>query len=132
MVKLTRTLAIIPTVVIFAFIQLRLKKKEALANSENGEELKANFKISKIFPWFILGFLAMSIVASIFTIPQEVVSSTKSISKFLMVCALSAIGLNTSFSSMKKAGIRPMLHGFIISALVVIVALLVEICMGIV
>lgn len=132
MVKLTRTLAIIPTVVAFAFIQLRLKKKEALANSENGEELKANFKISKIFPWFILGFLAMSIVASIFTIPQEVVSSTKSISKFLMVCALSAIGLNTSFSSMKKAGIRPMLHGFIISALVVIVALVVEICMGIV
>jgi uncharacterized membrane protein YadS len=49
-----------------------------------------------------------------------------------MVCALSAIGLNTSFSSMKKAGIRPMLHGFIISALVVIVALVVEICMGIV
>lgn len=132
MVKLTRTLAIIPTVVIFAFIQLRLKKKEALANSENGDEIKANFKISKIFPWFILGFLAMSIVASIFTIPQEVVSSTKSISKFLMVCALSAIGLNTSFSSMKKAGIRPMLHGFIISALVVIVALVVEICMGIV
>ena len=132
MVKLTRTLAIIPTVVVFAFIQLRLKKKEALANSENGDEIKANFKISKIFPWFILGFLAMSIVASIFTIPQEVVSSTKSISKFLMVCALSAIGLNTSFSSMKKAGIRPMLHGFIISALVVIVALVVEICMGIV
>ncbi len=132
MVKLTRTLAIIPTVVAFAFIQLRLKKKEALANSENGDEIKANFKISRIFPWFILGFLAMSIVASIFTIPQEVVSSTKSISKFLMVCALSAIGLNTSFSSMKKAGIRPMLHGFIISALVVIVALVVEICMGIV
>jgi uncharacterized membrane protein YadS len=132
MVKLTRTLAIIPTVVAFAFIQLRLKKKEALANSENGDEIKANFKISRIFPWFILGFLAMSIVASIFSIPQEVVSSTKSISKFLMVCALSAIGLNTSFSSMKKAGIRPMLHGFIISALVVIVALVVEICMGIV
>ena len=132
MVKLTRTLAIIPTVVIFAFIQLRLKKKEALANSEDADSLKANFKFSKIFPWFILGFLAMSIVASIFYIPSAVVSGTKSVSKFLMVCALSAIGLNTSFSSMKKAGIRPMIHGFIISALVVIVALLVEICMGIV
>ena len=35
-------------------------------------------------------------------------------------------------ANMKKAGIRPMLHGFIISALVVIVALVVEICMGIV
>ena len=37
-----------------------------------------------------------------------------------------------SFGSMKKAGIRPMIHGFLISALVVIVALLVEMAMGIV
>ena len=132
MVKLTRTLAIIPTVITFAFVQLRLKRKEALANSQNGSELKANFSIAKIFPWFILGFLAMSIVASVFPIPAAVVSGTKSASKFLMVCALAAIGLNTSFSSMKKAGIRPMIHGFIISALVVIVALLVEMAMGIV
>jgi len=132
MVKLTRTLAIIPTVITFAFVQLRLKRKEALTNSQNGSELKANFSIAKIFPWFILGFLAMSIVASVFPIPAAVVSGTKTASKFLMVCALAAIGLNTSFSSMKKAGIRPMIHGFIISALVVIVALLVEIAMGIV
>lgn len=132
MVKLTRTLAIIPTVITFAFVQLRLKRKEALANSKNGSELKANFNIAKIFPWFILGFLAMSIVASVFPIPAAVVSGTKSASKFLMVCALAAIGLNTSFSSMKKAGIRPMIHGFIISALVVVVALLVEMTMGIV
>lgn len=132
MVKLTRTLAIIPTVITFAFVQLRLKRKEALANSQNGSELKANFSITKIFPWFILGFLAMSIIASVFPIPATFVSGTKTASKFLMVCALAAIGLNTSFSSMKKAGIRPMIHGFIISALVVIVALLVEMAMGIV
>lgn len=50
----------------------------------------------------------------------------------IMGRALATIGLNTSFASMKKAGIRPMIHGFIISALVVIVALLVEMGMGIV
>ena len=132
MVKLTRTLAIIPTVITFAFIQLHIKRKEALANRQDGTELKANYSIAKIFPWFILGFLAMSIAASIFPIPAALVSGTKRLSKFLMVSALAAIGLNTSFASMKKAGIRPMLHGFIISALVVIVALLVEIAMGIV
>ena len=74
----------------------------------------------------------MSIVASVFTIPAQVVSSTKSTSKFLMVCALAAIGLNTSFKDMKKSGIRPMIHGFIISALVVIVALVVEMALGLV
>lgn len=132
MVKLTRTLAIIPTVIVFAFVQLRLKRKEALATCGNAGEMKANFKITKIFPWFILGFLAMSVVASVFSVPATVVSGTKTVSKFLMVCALAAIGLNTSFSKLKKSGVRPMIHGFIISALVVVVALLVEMCMGIV
>ena len=132
MVKLTRTLAIIPTVITFALISLHLKKKEALANAQSADDLKANFKLKKIFPWFILGFLVMVIIASIFSIPTEFVTVTKKTSKFLMVCALAAIGLNTSLSDMKKSGIRPMLHGFIISVLVVIVALLVEICMGLV
>lgn len=132
MVKLTRTLAIIPTVITFAFINLHLKRKEAVKNGANAGELKAKFNIIKIFPWFILGFLAMSVIASLFPIPSAVVGNTKSLSKFLMVSALAAIGLNTSFSSMKKEGIRPMIHGFIISALVVIVALIVEIALGIV
>ena len=132
MVKLTRTLSIIPTVLTFALIQMNLKKKEAIKSGENEKEIKTNFSFSKIFPWFILGFLAMSIVASTFTIPDAVILATKSASKFLMVCALAAIGLNTSFKDMKKSGIRPMIHGFIISALVVIVALVVEIALGIV
>ncbi len=58
MVKLTRTLSIIPTVITFALIQLRIKRKEAIENSQNSKELKANFSIKKVFPWFILGFLA--------------------------------------------------------------------------
>ena len=131
MVKLTRTLAIIPTVVVFAFIQLNIKRREAATEAVSGE-LKANFSIAKIFPWFILGFLAMAIAASVFPIPAAVAAGAKRLSKFLMVCALAAIGLNTSFKEMKKAGARPMIHGFIISALVVIVALLVEMGMGIV
>lgn len=132
MVKLTRTLSIIPTVVVFALIQLRLKRKEAASMGADAAAVKASFSIKKIFPWFILGFLGMSLVASFFSIPAEVVSATKTVSKFLMVSALAAIGLNTSYASMKKSGIRPMIHGFIISALVVVVALLVEICMGLV
>lgn len=124
MVKLTRTLSIIPTVLVFALIQMKLKRNE--------KEFKTNFHFTKIFPWFILGFLGMSIVASVFTIPSHIVSTTKSASKFLMVCALAAIGLNTSFKDMRKSGIKPMIHGFIISALVVIVALVVEIALGIV
>ena len=96
MVKLTRTLSIIPTVLVFAIISMRVKKKSGV----NSRAVKV--KIGKIFPWFILGFLAMSLAASIFDVPAFVVTSSKSISKFLMVCALGAIGLNTSFDKMKN------------------------------
>ena len=125
MVKLTRTLSIIPTVLVFAFINVHIKRKEALA-SGNSAEIKANVSVKKLFPWFILGFLAMSAIKSVGFIPDSVSAVLKDVSKFLMVAALAAIGLNTSFKEMGKAGVAPMLHGFIISALVVVVAIAVE------
>lgn len=132
MVKLTRTLAIIPTVIVFALLQVHLKKKAALAAGANGEEIKANVKFTKLFPWFIVGFVALALVNSVGLIPAAVSMGAKELSKFLMVAALAAIGLNTSFKDMRKSGAAPMVHGFIISALVVIVAIAVEYCMGIV
>lgn len=126
MVKLTRTLSIIPTVLVFSFINLRLKRKESVT----AEYKKVN--IWKLFPWFILGFLALAAINSLGFIPATVSAGAKSMSKFLMVSALGAIGLNTSFKDMKKSGINPMIHGFVISALVVVVAIFVEWCMGLV
>ncbi len=131
MVKLTRTLAIIPTVITFALINVRLKKKAAMKNGTDAS-IHANVKFVSLFPWFIAGFLALAIINSLGIIPASFSTNAKSISKFLMVAALSAIGLNTSFKDMRKSGIRPMIHGFIISALVVIVAITVEYFMGIV
>ncbi|MBQ7097089.1 MAG: YeiH family putative sulfate export transporter [Clostridia bacterium] len=126
MVKLTRTLSIIPTVLVFSLVNLRLKRKESL----NTEYKKV--RITKLFPWFILGFLALAAVNSMGFISADVSGIAKAVSKFLMVAALGAIGLNTSFKDMRKSGISPMIHGFIISALVVIVAIGVEWCMGLV
>ena len=79
-----------------------------------------------------MGFVALAVINSLGAIPADVSSAAKDVSKFLMVSALAAIGLSTSFKDFKKAGIAPMLHGFTISALVVIVALGVEWCMGLV
>ncbi len=125
MVKLTRTLSIIPAVLVFAAINLHLKKKE----QKEGSGVKVSIK--KIFPWFILGFLAMSLLTSIGLIPTALASVLKNVSKFLMVAALAAIGLNTDFKKLCKSGAKPMLHGFIVSLLVVLVAIGVEYMIGI-
>lgn len=126
MVKLTRTLAIIPAVLAFAAINVHLKRK---AQAAEGTAVKVSIK--SIFPWFILGFLAMSALTSLGLIPAGTAAGLKNISKFLMVAALAAIGLNTDFKSLCRSGAKPMLHGFIISLLVVIVAIAVEFAIGI-
>ena len=126
MVKLTRTLSIIPTVLIFSVINVREKCRMNVA--VEGERVN----VLTLFPWFILGFLGLALFNSVGLIPAAASVFLKDLSKFLMVAALAAIGLNTDFREMQKAGLRPMLHGFIISALVVVVALLVEMAMGLV
>lgn len=74
----------------------------------------------------------MAILNSIGLIPAGMSALMKEASKFFMIMALAAIGMKTDLSEMKKSGLNPMLHGFIISALVVVVALGVEMMMGIV
>ncbi len=125
MVKLTRTIAIIPTVLVFAFIGMRVKKKE-LAGANPEQKVGKKVNMLSVVPWFILGFLALAALNSAGVIPPDVSSILKETSKFLMVMSLAAIGLKTDLRHMKKAGLRPMIHGFIISALVVIVALVVQ------
>jgi len=125
MVKLTRTIAIIPTVLVFAYIGTRAKRKEL--QTETGNK-KVN--ILKIIPWFIAGFLALAILNSVGFIPLEVSAIMKNASKFLMVTALAAIGLGTSITDFKKAGFAPMLYGITIDTLVTLTALVVIWCMG--
>jgi len=125
MVKLTRTLSIIPAVLCFSAIGLHVKRKQ-----QAGAEAK-KVSIKAIFPWFILGFLAMSAGATLGIIPAALAGYMKTASKFLMVAALGAVGLNTDFRALCRSGAKPMLHGFIVSLLVVIVAIAVEYLIGV-
>ena len=125
MVKLTRTIAIIPTVLVFAYIGTRTKQKELKA-TEKGKKVN----LMKIIPWFIGGFLLLAILNSIGCIPVTVSGIIKSTSKFLMVTALAAIGLGTSIADFRKAGLKPMFYGITIDTLVTLTALAVIWFMG--
>ncbi len=125
MVKLTRTIAIIPTVLVFACIGIRAKRKEMQAQAEGK---KVN--LAKIIPWFIVGFLALAVLNSVGAIPADISAVMKTISKFLMVTALAAIGLSTSITDFKNAGLAPMFYGITIDTLVTLTALAVIWYMG--
>ena len=125
MVKLTRTIAIIPTVLVFAYIGTRIKQKE-MKSANNGQKVN----LTKIVPWFIGGFLLLAILNSVGVIPAVLSGVMKTASKFLMVSALAAIGLGTSITDFKKAGLAPMFYGITIDTLVTLTALIVIWCMG--
>ena len=125
MVKLTRTIAIIPTVLVFAYIGTRIKQKELKA-ANKGQKVN----LVKIIPWFICGFLLLAVLNTIGFIPTAVGGVIKAASKFLMVTALAAIGLGTSLTDFRKAGLAPMFYGITIDTLVTITAIVVIWCMG--
>ena len=123
-VKLTRTLFIIPYVLIFSIITERL---EARAENGNGR-ISVNFR--KIFPYFIILFLVVVALRSTGIIPNDLIPALSKTSKFCMVMALSAIGLKTSFKDIKNIGFKPMILGFIVDTLVVFVSIGVQIATG--
>ncbi len=127
MVKLTRTLAIIPVVIIFTLIQLR-KNRQTTSDAQS-EQVDMN--LMQVFPWFIVGFLALVVANSLGLIPAVVSTFLKDASKFLMVVALAAIGLKTDIGAMREAGFKPMLHGVLTSLLVILVSLGAQVFLGI-
>ena len=121
MVKLTRTLAIIPTVLIFSLISARIDAKANIDATTSRKKVK----ITGLIPWFIIAFVALSLINSFGLISLSASVAMKNISRFLMVAALAAIGLQTDLKEVKKLGPNPMIHSVIVSTLMAVVALVV-------
>jgi uncharacterized integral membrane protein (TIGR00698 family) len=122
-VKMTRTLAIIPITLVLALYR---SKKEA------GNGTKVNLK--KIFPYFILYFVLASIITTVCTslgVPGSVFVPFKTLSKFLIVMAMAAIGLNTNIVKLIRSGGKPILVGLSCWICIACVSLLMQRVLGI-
>lgn len=109
-VKLTRTLAIIPITLALAFWQMRQARRAAAAGRGTGEAT-GSFDLRKIFPFFIVFFVLASVVTTVFSLPAEVTAPIKELSKFLIVMAMAAIGFNTNVVKLVRTGGKPILMG---------------------
>ena len=127
MVKLTRTLAIIPLVIGFSLSQISKEKKE---QKHTGAKMGTN--ILNVFPTFILGFLGFALLYSLGFIPETISQGMKDISKFLMVVALASIGLKTNLKDLKQSGVKPLIYGLILSSAVISISLIVQYFMGLI
>lgn len=105
-VKLTRTLAIIPITFVLALIRTRAAKKSGGEGS--------SVSIRKIFPFFILYFIAASLITTValkFGVDAGFFTPLKTLSKFLIVEAMAAVGLNSDIIKLIKTGGKPLLLG---------------------
>lgn len=123
-VKLTRTLFIVPYVLLFSVITERLEAK-----SEAGHG-RTSINFRKIFPYFIVLFLVVVALRSTGIIPGALIPALSKTSKLCMIVALSAIGLKTSFRDIKNIGFKPMILGLTVDTLVVIVSIGVQVVTG--
>ena len=106
-VKLTRTLAIIPITLALALWQTA-RAKRAGGSREN------SFSLKKVFPFFILFFVLASVITTAATaagVPAELFQPFKELSKFFIIMAMAAIGLNTNLVKLVKTGGKPIFMG---------------------
>lgn len=114
-VKLTRTLMIIPITLTLAIFAAR---KSATTNN--------NFSFVKIFPWFILGFLVASIISTTSVLPTALCKTLAETGKFCIILAMAAIGLKTHLHELISNGLKPIVLGLSCWVAVALVSLVVQ------
>ncbi|HGQ8098842.1 TPA: YeiH family protein [Streptococcus pneumoniae] len=125
-VKLTRTLAIIPITLFLSYWQSRQ------------QENKQSLQLKKVFPLFILYFILYFILASLLTtlltslgVSSSFFTPLKELSKFLIVMAMSAIGLKTNLVAMVKSSGKSILLGAICWIAIILTTLGMQTLIGI-
>jgi len=105
-VKLTRTLAIIPITLVLSLIHVKSAAKDGRSTG--------NFSLKRAFPMFILYFIIAAIITTICMsrgMSADVFAPLKELSKFFIIMAMAAIGLNSNVVKLVKSGGKPILLG---------------------
>ncbi|MDO4207223.1 MAG: YeiH family protein [Lachnospiraceae bacterium] len=125
-VKLTRTLAIIPITLVLAIVRAKKAKKEGGTASV--------FSLKNSFPVFILYFILASVITTAALsagVSASVFSPLKELSKFCIIMAMAAIGLNSNVVKLIESGGKPILLGACCWIGITSVSLLMQHVMGI-
>lgn len=125
-VKLVRTLAIIPIVLWLAGAAAR---GEAAGADGSTSRLSAA-RVVRLVPWFLVGFMVACLVNSLGLIPDAAHEPISAVSLFLIATALSAIGLSTDVAGLRRAGWRPLALGGILWVVVTVSSLGLQLVTG--
>lgn len=117
-VKLTRTTLIVPIALTLAALRANRRRREGGSG--------AQVSVGKLIPWFIVWFLVAALLNTVGALPAPVVELATFAAKFLIVVALTAVGLSADFRQMARTGFKPLLLGFLLWAVVASTSLVVQ------
>ena len=103
-VKLTRTLLIIPICLGLAAIAARREPRTSAAS-------RPRVRTARLVPRFLVGFLIVAAANSFGLIPAGLHPALSQVSVFFITVALSAVGLSTDLGGLRRAGPRPLVLG---------------------
>ncbi len=109
-VKLTRTLAIIPITLVLAAFRAGKASKDGGKTDSKAE----GFSLKRAFPMFILYFVIASVITTICIqagMDAGMFAPLKELSKFFIIMAMAAIGLNSNIIELIRTGAKPLLLG---------------------
>lgn len=128
-VKLTRTLAIIPITLVLGFIRVQKERKNI--DSGGCTVQSSGISFTKVFPIFILFFVLASVLTTVLSLPSSVTTPLKDLSKFFIIMAMGAIGLNTNIVKLIKTGGKPIFMGLCCWIGIALVSLFMQQLLGI-
>lgn len=99
--KLTRVMMLAPMVIALGVIAARKARQAGPAEKRKAPPL----------PWFVLGFIAMVALNSVFPLAPSLKPAAVAITTFLLSMALAAMGLETEIKKLRAKGLRPLLLG---------------------
>ncbi len=138
-VKLTRTLAIIPITLVLALHRAKAVKATNISDGTEGVgdsigNTQNNFSLKRAFPMFIAYFILASIITTVAVaagVDASLFDPLKDLSKFFIIMAMAAIGLNSNIVKLVKSGGKPILLGACCWIGITLVSLLMQHVMGI-
>lgn len=115
-VKLTRTLMLVPLALLVGLVH-------SYGASRGGRSGGSRVRLARIFPWFILWFVAAAVLNTFGVLAPPLVRAGALAGKFLIVTVMAAVGLGADLRRMAHLGLRPLLIGLFASVLIAVVSL---------
>ena len=105
-VKLIRVMMLAPFILMLSSVLCRISNRNASNSADKGAQRE---KSVITIPWFVFGFMATAMINSVIFLPESLIAVLSFASQFSLAMAMAALGAQTQWVTIKKAGPKPLI-----------------------